>query len=63
MICSNLLPPHKVIAYFGDNIQDFPNMFQADLINTSPKDSRYNKFSDGYFILPNPLYGSWMRYN
>ncbi len=61
MVCSNTLPAHKVIAYFGDNIQDFPKLFQAELINKPTNDSVYNKFSNGYFILPNPMYGSWQN--
>ncbi|MCE2706227.1 MAG: 5'-nucleotidase, lipoprotein e(P4) family [Proteobacteria bacterium] len=63
MVCSNILPSHAVIAYFGDNIQDFPKLFQADLITKSAEDGKYNMFSNGYFILPNPLYGSWMKNN
>lgn len=59
MVCSNTLPPHTVIAYFGDNIQDFPKLSQSafdGLPNDSPQ---YAKFGRGYFIFPNPLYGSW----
>lgn len=61
MVCSNTLPEHEVIAYFGDNIQDFPKLFQANLINKPADDTVYSKFSEGYFILPNPMYGSWQN--
>jgi 5'-nucleotidase (lipoprotein e(P4) family) len=59
MVWSNKLPAHPVIAYFGDNIQDFPRLKQA-IMYALPNDAQqYNKFGQGYFILPNPLYGSW----
>lgn len=59
MVCSNKLPAHAVIAYFGDNIQDFPKLKQDIMIKRSPEDAIYTNFSSGFFILPNPLYGSW----
>lgn len=59
MIWSNKLPPHKVIAYFGDNIQDFPVFKQANMTPLDKNDAVYNIFGNGYFILPNPIYGSW----
>lgn len=42
----------------GDNIQDFPCMTQTDA-RLSPDLSR--AFGKDYFLLPNPLYGSWER--
>lgn len=59
MVWSNKLPPHKVIAYFGDNIQDFPELKQAKMNSLNSNNSDFNKFGNGYFILPNPMYGSW----
>jgi len=59
MVCSNKLPAHRVIAFFGDNIQDFPRLKQSGMIKLSPEDLTYTHFASGYFILPNPLYGSW----
>lgn len=59
MVLSNKLPAHKVIAYFGDNIQDFPVFKQAKMDKLEPNDATYNIFGHGYFILPNPMYGSW----
>ncbi|MED7819116.1 MULTISPECIES: HAD family acid phosphatase [unclassified Francisella] len=57
IILTNELPAHKVIAYFGDNIQDFPNLQQK---NMQVADSKaYKEFGSKYFILPNPMYGSW----
>ncbi len=59
MVWSKRLPPHQVIAYFGDNIQDFPRFKQA-AVDALPEDSKtYDVFGAGYFILPNPMYGSW----
>ena len=58
MVWSNKLPSHKVITFIGDNIQDFPVFKQSTSIN-NPDMKQYNKFGNGYFILPNPMYGSW----
>lgn len=57
MVWSNILPAYEVIAYFGDNIQDFPEFSQKES-NTI----NFDLFSQGYFILPNPIYGSWQNY-
>lgn len=59
MVWSNTLPAHKVIAYFGDNIQDFPKFNQAKMQALDKNDNVFNQFGNGYFILPNPMYGSW----
>lgn len=59
MVWSNKLPAHTVIAYFGDNIQDFPEFKQASAYALPDNTQQFAKFGDGYFILPNPLYGSW----
>lgn len=59
MVWSNTLPKYKVIAYFGDNIQDFPKFKQPRMDMLDHNDKAYSVFSNGYFILPNPLYGSW----
>ncbi|MEN9916692.1 MAG: hypothetical protein RLY40_624 [Pseudomonadota bacterium] len=59
MVWSNKLPAHQVIAYFGDNIQDFPNLKQATVDALADVAPAYMQFGRAYFILPNPLYGSW----
>ena len=60
MFWSNKLPAHKVIAYFGDNIQDFPDFKQGSMVALDDNDSKFDKFGNGYFILSNPIYGSWV---
>ncbi|ASG68256.1 haloacid dehalogenase [Francisella halioticida] len=57
LIFTNELPAHKVIAYFGDNIQDFPHMKQQSMQKADPE--AYKEFGSKYFIMPNPMYGSW----
>jgi 5'-nucleotidase (lipoprotein e(P4) family) len=52
---SGSLPPLNVVAYIGDNIGDFPNLTQTSEL---PEDL----FGTRYFVLPNPMYGSWQRY-
>lgn len=53
---------HKqvIIGYYGDNIQDFPNSKQSQYNDDS---SKYKLFGKKYFILPNPMYGSWLAKN
>ena len=50
--CSIGKPAH-VVAYIGDTITDFPDAEEAPDI-ASP-------FGTQYFLLPNPMYGSWMK--
>lgn len=48
--------PVDVLAYLGDNIQDFPGGSQA--LRGQPE-AAFSAFGVRYFILPNPMYGSW----
>jgi 5'-nucleotidase (lipoprotein e(P4) family) len=50
--------PLEVVAYVGDNIQDFPGGSQA--VRDGPE-SALEAFGERYFLLPNPVYGSWER--
>lgn len=45
----------EVIAFVGDNIQDFPGLTQA----AARGEGSLAAFGVRYFILPNPMYGSW----
>jgi 5'-nucleotidase (lipoprotein e(P4) family) len=49
------LPPLTVVAWVGDNIQDFPALSQAS--RTDP--AAIAQFGRRFFVLPNPMYGSW----
>jgi 5'-nucleotidase (lipoprotein e(P4) family) len=51
------LPPLEVVAWIGDNIGDFPDATQA--LRDAP-DPALDLFGRRYFVLPNPMYGSWM---
>jgi 5'-nucleotidase (lipoprotein e(P4) family) len=48
--------PLEVIAYLGDNILDFPGLTQA--LNTQGE-AALQPFGVRYFVIPNPMYGSW----
>lgn len=61
IIAIHPMKPFKVLAYFGDNIQDFPDITQAEAIKQDPNGSYWQKFGQEYFSLPNPTYGSWER--
>ena len=50
------LPPLTVVAWVGDNIQDFPGGTQA--LRAAGPDALAD-FGVRYFVLPNPMYGSW----
>ena len=46
------LPPLTVAMWVGDNIQDFPGLSQT---------ARAGDFGGRFWVLPNPMYGSWTR--
>lgn len=50
------LPPLEVLMWLGDNIEDFPGLDQGLRMMAAPA---WSAFGDRYFILPNPMYGSW----
>jgi 5'-nucleotidase (lipoprotein e(P4) family) len=52
------LPPLEVVMYFGDNIQDFPAQTQQV---RGARPAAYDNFGRTWFLLPNPMYGSWER--
>lgn len=53
------LPPQKILAWFGDNIQDFPQLKQKVMIKQNPNGPAYQPFGITFFAMPNPMYGSW----
>jgi 5'-nucleotidase (lipoprotein e(P4) family) len=55
------LPKQNIVAWFGDNIQDFPVLKQADLSQKNGASADYQLFGKVYFCLPNPIYGSWLN--
>jgi 5'-nucleotidase (lipoprotein e(P4) family) len=52
------LPALEVVAFLGDNIQDFPGKGQG--LRTQG-DEAFAEFGARFFVLPNPMYGSWER--
>ncbi len=50
------LPPLDIVMWLGDNIEDFPNLGQG-IRNQSA--SAFSRFGVDFFVLPNPMYGSW----
>jgi 5'-nucleotidase (lipoprotein e(P4) family) len=50
------LPPLEIVAVLGDNIRDFPGPGQA--LRTRGDDA-FGDFGTRFFVLPNPMYGSW----
>jgi predicted secreted acid phosphatase len=47
---------YTAVEYVGDNILDFPVLTQ-DLRNMDA--SAFNQFGEDYFLIPNPMYGSF----
>lgn len=50
------LPPLEVVAWIGDNIEDFPGGSQT---RADGDPAFLAEFGVRYFVLPNPMYGSW----
>jgi 5'-nucleotidase (lipoprotein e(P4) family) len=48
--------PLDVVAFVGDNILDFPALSQQI---RKAGDAGFSEFGTRFFILPNPMYGSW----
>jgi len=48
--------PLSVVAVIGDNIQDFPGLSQKTRAEGAPG---FTEFGVRYFLVPNPMYGSW----
>lgn len=48
--------PLTVLAWVGDNIQDFPSLTQAV---RQQGDAGFTDFGARFFVVPNPMYGSW----
>lgn len=51
------LPPLEIVLWLGDNIQDFPGLDQD--LRGAPLEA-YEDFGSRFFVLPNPMYGSWV---
>ena len=51
------LPPLDIVMWIGDNIGDFPDLDQG--LRSAPAEA-LAPFGDRYFVLPNPMYGSWI---
>jgi 5'-nucleotidase (lipoprotein e(P4) family) len=51
------LPSLKIVEWLGDNIYDFPSLTQASKNDTTAMAN----FGRRYFVVPNPMYGSWER--
>lgn len=48
--------PVEVLAFVGDNIQDFPALSQK---TKDTGDLGFASFGTRFWVLPNPMYGSW----
>ncbi len=48
--------PLEVVAFVGDNILDFPA--QSQKLRGAPA-AAFAEFGERYFVVPNPMYGSW----
>lgn len=48
--------PLDVVAFVGDNIQDFPGLAQAA---RAKGEGAFAAFGVRFFVIPNPMYGSW----
>lgn len=51
-----LAAPLEVVAIIGDNILDFPGLSQA---MRAGGEAAFAEFGVRFFLVPNPMYGSW----
>ncbi|MSR36506.1 MAG: hypothetical protein EXR95_07680 [Gemmatimonadetes bacterium] len=51
------LPALTVLMWIGDNIQDFPGLMQPEA--RARGQAALTEFGVRFFVLPNPMYGSW----
>lgn len=49
------VPPLEIVVWVGDNIGDFPDLAQ----DARFKPEQLRLFGDRYFMIANPMYGSW----
>lgn len=61
VISTKKLPPLKIIAYLGSNIEDMPNFKQSTAKNLPANSTALDEFGDQYFLVPNPLFGIWQN--
>jgi len=52
------LPPLEIVLWLGDNIRDFPTLDQDIRLEDL---EAFSDFGSLYFIMPNPMYGSWIE--
>lgn len=55
---------YEVLMLFGDNLGDFSDDFQDrnENFGFNKVDQHKNKFGRDYFVLPNPMYGTWEEF-
>ena len=53
------LKAQHIVAWMGDNIQDFPRLKQTQVNQLNGNNKVYDEFGEMFFIIPNPMYGSW----
>lgn len=51
-------PPLKIVMWLGDNIGDFPDLDQG---TREKGPEAFRAFGTRFFVVPNPMYGSWQR--
>lgn len=52
------LRPLEILLWVGDNVGDFPGLDQSA---RDADESAFALFGERYFVLPNPVYGSWEK--
>jgi 5'-nucleotidase (lipoprotein e(P4) family) len=55
---SPVVPALKIVMWLGDNIGDFPDLDQS--LRDQGAEA-FRNFGTRFFVLPNPIYGSWQR--
>lgn len=52
---------HEIVLLFGDNLNDFTNVFERkNIADRSTEATKLkNEFGKKFIVLPNPIYGDW----
>ena len=59
VIATKQLPAIKIAAYMGTDITDFPDFKQNTAKLIPANSAELDDFGQNYFMLPNPIVGSW----
>ncbi len=60
---AKVLENYKILILIGDNLADFDEVFEnrSDNYGFDTVDKHKSEFGDSFIMLPNPMYGDWVK--